>query len=43
MNTKAEREVRRDVYKILLGKVQRGNLSNSVNRILEMHRRMLER
>jgi type I restriction enzyme R subunit len=43
MNTKVEREVRRDVYKILLGKVQRGNLSNSVNRILEMHRRMLER
>ena len=43
MNIKVEREVRRDIYKILLGKVQYDNLSNSVNRILEMHRRMLER
>lgn len=42
-NKKAEREIRRSLYKLLIGHVPREGLSDSVKRILEMHKRMLER
>lgn len=43
LNKKKEMEVRKDIYKFLLGKVAQSKLPNAVNTILEMHRRMLER
>ncbi len=42
-NKKVEREIRRQLYKLLIGHVPREGLSNSVKRILEMHKRMMEK
>jgi len=43
LNKKKEMELRKDLYKILLGKTIQGKLAKTANAILEMHRRMLER
>ena len=42
-NKKAEREVRRSLYKLLIGHVPREGLTDAVKRILEMHKKMVER
>lgn len=43
LNKKKEMEVRKNIYKLLLGKVASSKLPKAVGVILEMHRRMLER
>jgi type I restriction enzyme R subunit len=43
LNRKKEMEVRKNIYKLLLGKVASSKLPNAVSTILDMHRRMLER
>jgi type I restriction enzyme R subunit len=43
LNKKKEMELRKNLYKLLLGKVASNKLSAAVNVILDMHRRMLER
>jgi type I restriction enzyme R subunit len=43
LNKKKEMEVRKNIYKLLLGKAVSSKLPNAVSAILEMHRRMLER
>jgi predicted AlkP superfamily pyrophosphatase or phosphodiesterase len=43
LNKKKEMELRKNLYKLLLGKVTSNKLSATVNVILDMHRRMMER
>jgi len=43
MSKKKEMEVRRDIYKLLLTKVERDRLPDVVNSVLEIHRRMVGR
>lgn len=41
VNRKAEMAVRREIYKMLLGKLEADRLTSVVNSILDMHRRMM--
>jgi type I restriction enzyme R subunit len=43
LNKKKEMELRKNLYKLLLGKIASNKLSATVNVILDMHRRMMER
>ena len=43
LNKKKEMELRKNIYKLLLGKTPQSRLSGAANTILNMHRRILER
>lgn len=43
LDKKKEMELRKDIYKILLGKTAQGKLAATANAILEMHRRLMQR